>query len=79
MLSSPSFRSAFVFSINPLIWSGFPLTSFHLAEASLLYLLLRGFILLCVHLSENIKKCLLFITIHIFSTYFAINCFIYTT
>ena len=47
MLSGPSFRSAFVFSINPLILSDFPLTSFHLAEASLLYLLLRGFILLC--------------------------------
>ena len=35
MLSGPSFRSAFVFSINSLILSGFPLTSFHLSEASL--------------------------------------------
>ena len=35
MLSGPSFRWAFVFGINPLILSGFPLTSFHLAEASL--------------------------------------------
>ena len=35
MLSGPSFRSAFVFSINSLILSGFPLISFHLAEASL--------------------------------------------
>ena len=35
MLSRPSFRSAFVFSINSLILSGFPLISFHLAEASL--------------------------------------------
>ena len=35
MLSIPSFRSAFLFSINSLILSGFPLTSFHLAEASL--------------------------------------------
>ena len=35
MLSGPSFRSAFVFSINSLILSGFSLTSFHLAEASL--------------------------------------------
>ena len=35
MLSGPSFRSAFVFSINSLILSGFPLTSFHLAEAPL--------------------------------------------
>ena len=35
MLPGPSFRSTFVFSINSLILSGFPLTSFHLAEASL--------------------------------------------
>ena len=35
MLSSPSFRSAFVFSIDSLILSGFPLNSFYLAEASL--------------------------------------------
>ena len=35
MLSGPSFRSAFVFSINSLVLSGFPLASFYLAEASL--------------------------------------------
>ena len=35
MLSGPSFRSVFDFSVYPLILSGFPLTSFHLAEASL--------------------------------------------
>ena len=35
MLSRPSFRSVFVFSINSLILPGFPLTSFYLAEASL--------------------------------------------
>ena len=35
MLSSPTFRSALFFSINSLILSGFPLTSFHLAETSL--------------------------------------------
>ena len=35
MLSGPSFRSAFIFSINSLILSGFPLTSSLLAEASL--------------------------------------------
>ena len=34
MLSGPSFMSAFVFSINSLILSGFSLTSFHLVEAS---------------------------------------------
>ena len=34
-LSGLSFRSAFVFSINLLILSGFQLTSFHLDEANL--------------------------------------------
>ena len=35
MLSGSSCRSAFVFSINSLILSDFPLTSFHLTKASL--------------------------------------------
>ena len=35
MLSGPPFRSAFFFSFNSLTLSGFPLTSFYLAEASL--------------------------------------------
>ena len=35
MLSSPFFRLDFVFSINSLVLSGFPLISFHLAAASL--------------------------------------------
>ena len=35
MLSGPCSRSAFVFNINSLILSGFPLTYFHLAEAGL--------------------------------------------
>ena len=35
MLSDHFFRSIFVFIINSLILSGFPLTSFHSAEASL--------------------------------------------
>ena len=35
MSSCPSFRLAFLSSINSLILSGLPLTSFHLAEASL--------------------------------------------
>ena len=34
MLSGPSFRSAFIFSINLLILSGFPSASFHLVETS---------------------------------------------
>ena len=37
MLSGPCFSSAFVFSINLLILSGFPLTSFYLAEASICF------------------------------------------
>ena len=35
MLSGTPFMSAFVFSINSLVLSGFPLISFHLVEASL--------------------------------------------
>ena len=35
MLSGPSFRLAFVFSINSYILPGFPLTFFYLAEASI--------------------------------------------
>ena len=35
MKPAPSFRWAFRFSINSLILCVFPLTSFHLAEASL--------------------------------------------
>ena len=72
MLLGFSFSSAFVFSINSLILSVFPLSSFHSAEAS------RSafswlYTHLCVQLSKNITKCLLFIIIQMFSTYFAIN------
>ena len=35
MLSGPSVRSAFVLSINLLVLSGFPLTSFRLSDANL--------------------------------------------
>ena len=35
MSSGPSFSSAFIFSVNSLILSNFPLTCFHLAEASI--------------------------------------------
>ena len=35
MLLGLPFRSAFIFSINSLILSGFTLSSFHLAEANL--------------------------------------------
>ena len=69
MLSGPSFRSAFVFGINSLILSGFPLTSFDLAEASL-------YAFSWLHtLVWAIMKCLSYIIIHIFSTHFAINLF----
>ena len=37
MLLGPSLKLAFVFSINSLILSGFPLTSFHFAEANLIH------------------------------------------
>ena len=68
-----SFRSAFAFSINSLILSGFPLTSYHLAEPSLsafswLYALV------CAVL-RIITKCLLFKIIQIFGTCFATNLF----
>ena len=45
MLSGPSFRLAFVFSINSLILPAFPLTSFHLA--SFLFAFSGLYILVC--------------------------------
>ena len=74
MLSGRSFRSTFVFSISSLILSGFPLTSFNLTEASP-SAFSWFYTLVCVQVSKNIKKCLLFIITHIFSTHFAINLF----
>ena len=53
MLSGPSFRSAFIFSINSLILSGFPLTSFHLAEA-LLSAFLWLYTLVCAKISRHV-------------------------
>ena len=55
MLSGLSFRSALVFSINSLILSDLPLTSFHLVEASLSAFC--GFILLRVQLFKIIYNC----------------------
>ena len=53
MLSSPSLKSDFVFSINSLILPGFPLTSFHLAEASLSdFLWLYTFVCSCPKYQE---------------------------
>ena len=51
MLSGPFFMLPFLFNINSVILSGFPLTSFHLAEA--LLSAFRGFVLLCVQLSKK--------------------------
>ena len=73
LLSGPFFRLAFVFSINSLTMSGFPLTFFDLAEASLsafswLYTLGCAVV-------QKYHEILLFIIIHIFSTYFAISLF----
>ena len=80
MLSSSSLRSDFVFSINSLILPGFPLTSFHLAEASLsTFLWLYTLVCVCVCMSVSVFVCmcvcLLFIIIYIFGTHFAINLF----
>ena len=72
MLPGPSFRSAFVFSINLLILSGFPLTSFHLAEASLSAFLWL-YTLVCAVGQKYYEMS--FIIVHIFSTHFAINLF----
>ena len=74
MLSVPSFRSTFVFSINLSILSGLPLTS--LIQRKSHYLLFCGlFIRLCELLSKKITKCLLFIINHMFSTRFTISLF----
>ena len=65
--------SGLVFRGNLLIFSGIPLTSFPLAEASLSSF--SRFYALCVQLSKNITKCLLFVSIHVFSTHFAVSFF----
>ena len=52
MLSSPQFKSAFIFSFNSLILSGFPLTPFHLAEASR-----SASLLLYTSLCTVVQKC----------------------
>ena len=59
MLSGTSFWSAFVFIINSLILSGFSLASF--IQLTPHYLVFRGFIPLCLQLSKNTTKYLLFV------------------
>ena len=72
MLSGISFRSALVFSINSLILSGFPLTSFHLNEA--LHLLFHGFIFVCA-VVQNYHEIPFIYNYSHFSTHFAIDLF----
>ena len=56
MLSGPPFRSAFVCSMNSLILSGFPLTSFHLVETSLsaFFVALYPRVCSCPKISRNV-------------------------
>ena len=72
MSSGPSFRSAFIFSINSLILPGFSLTSFHLTKASLSAFSWH-YTLVCAAVQKYHEMS--FIIIHIFSTHFAINQF----
>ena len=69
MLSRPCFRSAFVFSIDSLI----PLTSFHLAEASL-SAVLWIYTLACPVVQKYHEKFLIY-SYSIFRFHFAINLF----
>ena len=57
MLSGLSFRSAFVFGINSLIFSGFPLTSFHLAETNLAPRAILKRLKLLFRLPLVVKRC----------------------
>ena len=72
MLPGPISKSAFVFNINSLILLGFPLASFHLAEASL-----SAFVWFYTRACScpNITNCLLLIIVYIFSTRLTINLF----
>ena len=56
MLSGPSFRLAFVFSINSLILSGFPMIYLPLAEASLaaFFAVLYYCVCSCSKISQNV-------------------------
>ena len=73
MLSGPSFRSAFISNINSLILSGFSLTSFHLAEASLSAFSLR-YTLVCAIGQKYHEMSFIYNYSH-FITHFAINLF----
>ena len=73
MLSGPSFRSTFAVSIISLIFFGFPLTSFHLAEASLSVFLV-AYTLVCAIVQKYHEISFIYSYSH-FSTHFVINLF----
>ena len=75
MLSGPSFRTAFVFSINSLILYGFLLTFFHLAEASAFSWL---YTLACA-VVQKYHEMSFIIIIYIYGTHFESTYFICTT
>ena len=74
MLSGPSFSSAFVISMISLILSDFPLTCFHLTEASNLLFRVFSYALVCTVVREY-HVMFLFIIIHLFRTCFTANLF----
>ena len=73
MLSGSSLKSAFVVSINSLILSGFPLTSFHLVEASL-SAFSCPYTLVSAVVQKYHEMSIIYNYSH-FSTHFAINLF----
>ena len=74
MLSGLSFGSVFVFSINSFILLGFPLTSFHLAVASLsAFLWLHTLVCAVVQKNCEISFIYNYFIFYIFSAHFASN------
>ena len=78
MLSGLFFRSAlrFQYQLMNLFWLSFDFFSLSWSFTICFFV---AFIFLCVLLYKNITKCFLFVFIHIFSTYFAVNLFYYYT
>ena len=74
MILGPSFSWAFVISMISLIFSGFPLTCFHLTEASNLLFCIFSYTIVCAVVREY-HEMFLFIIIYLFSTCFAMNLF----
>ena len=69
MLSGPSFRPAFVFSVNSSKLSGFSFDFFSFSWSFTIYFFMASYSCMCA-VVQNITNCLLFIIIHIFSTHF---------